>query len=102
MFFLEGQASKSGRNNILQKGGLNYLPKVLRENKFIYFKYIKYQNVIFKLKKNTINISFSILCGLLVLLSSAKELLKPTCIFHLCFPKSAKLFRSNILCYIYT
>lgn len=50
VFFLEGQASKSGRNNIVQKDGLNYLPKVLRENKFIYFKYIKYQNVIFKLK----------------------------------------------------
>jgi hypothetical protein len=72
MFFLEGQASKSGRNNILQKDWLKHLPKVFHENKFIYFNYIKYQNVIFKLKKNTINVSISILCGLLVLPSSAK------------------------------
>lgn len=50
MFFLEGQACKNGRNSILEKDGLNYLPKVFRENKFIYFKYIKYQNAIFKLK----------------------------------------------------
>lgn len=33
------------------KDRLCYMPKVLRENKFSCYKCIKYQNVIFKLKK---------------------------------------------------